>query len=202
MINAIPKSKKNKRCQLHSLDTHKPKPLGYVSSKLNSVLFICKLTFGFIFASSEWKIKCAWFQGKLDGCVGADVTGVQGRSGRHWQCRSPRDPRDILAKTQVIVSVIIASFNVYVFSHIKEINKYTVYIYPCRFCTDCKNKVLRAYNILVGELDSSKEKGYCAALYEGLCCCPHERHIHVYCETDFIAHLLDRAEPEFCGAYE
>ncbi|XP_072503034.1 gametogenetin-binding protein 2 isoform X6 [Notamacropus eugenii] len=32
MIDAIPKSKKNKRCQLHSLDTHKPKPLGEGSS--------------------------------------------------------------------------------------------------------------------------------------------------------------------------
>lgn len=71
-----------------------------------------------------------------------------------------------------------------------------------RFCTDCKNKVLRAYNILVGDLDCSKEKGYCAALYEGLRCCPHERHIHVCCETDFIAHLLGRAEPEFAGGYE
>lgn len=71
-----------------------------------------------------------------------------------------------------------------------------------RFCTDCKNKVLRAYNILVGEVDCNKEKGYCAALYEGLCCCPHERHIHVCCETDFIAHLLGRAEPEFSGGYE
>lgn len=71
-----------------------------------------------------------------------------------------------------------------------------------RFCTDCKNKVLRAYNILIGELDCSKEKGYCAALYEGLRCCPHERHIHVCCETDFIAHLLGRAEPEFAGGYE
>ena len=71
-----------------------------------------------------------------------------------------------------------------------------------RFCTDCKNKVLRAYNILAGELDCTKEKGYCAALYEGLCCCPHERHIHVCCETDFIAHLLGRAEPEFSGGYE
>lgn len=29
MIDGIPKSKKNKRCQLHSLDTHKPKPLGW-----------------------------------------------------------------------------------------------------------------------------------------------------------------------------
>lgn len=76
------------------------------------------------------------------------------------------------------------------------------YLRKHRFCTDCKNKVLRAYNILVGELDCSKEKGYCAALYEGLCCCPHERHIHVCCETDFIAHLLGRAEPEFAGGYE
>ncbi|KAK0136463.1 Gametogenetin-binding protein 2 [Merluccius polli] len=32
MIDAIPKSKKNKRCQLHSLDTHKPKPLGQLDS--------------------------------------------------------------------------------------------------------------------------------------------------------------------------
>uniref|UniRef100_A0AAQ6AH65 Gametogenetin-binding protein 2 n=1 Tax=Amphiprion ocellaris TaxID=80972 RepID=A0AAQ6AH65_AMPOC len=76
------------------------------------------------------------------------------------------------------------------------------YLRKHRFCTDCKNKVLRAYNILVGEVDCSKEKGYCAALYEGLCCCPHERHIHVCCETDFIAHLLGRAEPEFAGGYE
>lgn len=28
VIDAIPKSKKNKRCQLHSLDNHKLKPLG------------------------------------------------------------------------------------------------------------------------------------------------------------------------------
>ncbi|KAK0136462.1 Gametogenetin-binding protein 2 [Merluccius polli] len=76
------------------------------------------------------------------------------------------------------------------------------YLRKHRFCTDCKNKVLRAYNILVGELDCTKEKGYCAALYEGLCCCPHERHVHVCCETDFIAHLLGRAEPEFSGGYE
>ncbi|KAG7240946.1 hypothetical protein INR49_026174 [Caranx melampygus] len=46
-----------------------------------------------------------------------------------------------------------------------------------------------------------KRKGT-VPLYEGLCCCPHERHIHVCCETDFIAHLLGRAEPEFAGGYE
>lgn len=81
-------------------------------------------------------------------------------------------------------------------------NSRLVFSVVIRFCTDCKNKVLRAYNILVGELDCSKEKGYSAALYEGLRCCPHERHIHVCSETDFIAHLLGRAEPEFAGGYE
>lgn len=136
MINAIPKSKKNKRCQLHSLDTHKPKPLG-----------------------GSWM----------------DV----------WELMS-QECRD----------------EVVVIDNAGLLETLETYLRKHRFCTDCKNKVLRAYNILVGELDSSKEKGYCAALYEGLCCCPHERHIHVYCETDFIAHLLDRAEPEFCGSYE
>lgn len=86
-----------------------------------------------------------------------------------------------------IITQVVLNFEVFLFN---------------RFCTDCKNKVLRAYNILIGELDCSKEKGYCAALYEGLRCCPHERHIHVCCETDFIAHLLGRAEPEFAGGYE
>ncbi|XP_026185042.1 gametogenetin-binding protein 2 [Mastacembelus armatus] len=136
MIDAIPKSKKNKRCQLHSLDTHKPKPLG-----------------------GSWM----------------DV----------WELMS-QECRD-----EVVVidsACLLETLETYLCKH--------------RFCTDCKNKVLRAYNILVGELDSSKEKGYCAALYEGLCCCPHEGHIHVCCETDFIAHLLGRAEPEFAGGYE
>uniref|UniRef100_A0A3Q3JUY2 Gametogenetin-binding protein 2 n=1 Tax=Monopterus albus TaxID=43700 RepID=A0A3Q3JUY2_MONAL len=136
MIDAIPKSKKNKRCQLHSLDTHKPKPLG-----------------------GSW----------------IDV----------WEQMS-QECRD-----EVVVidsACLLETLETYLRKH--------------RFCTDCKNKVLRAYNILVGDLDCSKEKGYCAALYEGLCCCPHERHIHVCCETDFIAHLLGRAEPEFAGGYE
>ncbi|XP_037543955.1 gametogenetin-binding protein 2 [Nematolebias whitei] len=135
-IDAIPKSKKNKRCQLHSLDTHKPKPLG-----------------------GSWM----------------DV----------WELMS-QECRDEV--------VLIDSASL--------LETLEAYLRKHRFCTDCKNKVLRAYNILVGEVESSEEKGYCAALYEGLCCCPHERHIHVCCETDFIAHLLGRAEPEFSGAYE
>ncbi|XP_056097149.1 gametogenetin-binding protein 2 isoform X3 [Rhinichthys klamathensis goyatoka] len=136
IIDSIPKSKKNKRCQLHSLDTHKPKPLG-----------------------GSWM----------------DV----------WELMS-QDCRDEVVL--IDSSSLLETLETYLRKH--------------RFCTDCKNKVLRAYNILVGDLDCSKEKGYCASLYEGLRCCPHERHIHVCCETDFIAHLLGRAEPEFAGGYE
>ncbi|XP_075876262.1 gametogenetin-binding protein 2 [Nelusetta ayraudi] len=136
MINGIPKSKKNKRCQLHSLDTHKPKPLG-----------------------GSWM----------------DV----------WEVLSQECRDEVVL---IDSACLLETLETYLRKH--------------RFCTDCKNKVMRAYNILVGELDSSKERGYCAALYEGLCCCPHERHIHVCCETDFIAHLLGRAEPEFAGGYE
>ncbi|CAN9501611.1 unnamed protein product [Ophioblennius macclurei] len=136
MIDAIPKSKKNKRCQLHSLDTHKPKPLG-----------------------GSWM----------------DVLELMSP-----ECRD-----------EVVVidsACLLETLETYLRKH--------------RFCTDCKSKVLRAYNILVGEVDSSKEKGYYAALYEGLCCCPHERHIHVWSDTEFLAQLLSRAEPEFAGGYE
>ncbi|ETE63435.1 Gametogenetin-binding protein 2 [Ophiophagus hannah] len=110
MIDAIPKSKKNKRCQLHSLDTHKPKPLG--------------------------------------GCW-MDI----------WELMS-QECRD---------EVVLIDSN-------------------------CLLETLETYL-----RKHSKEKGYCATLYEGLRCCPHEHHIHVCCETDFIAHLLGRAEPEFAG---
>ncbi|XP_020341625.1 gametogenetin-binding protein 2 isoform X2 [Oncorhynchus kisutch] len=136
MIDAIPKSKKNKRCQLHSLDTHKPKPLGG-----------------------------SWME--------------------VWE-RMSQECRDEVVL--IDSACLLETLETYLRKH--------------RFCTDCKNKSLRAYNILVGELDSTKEKGYCAALYEGIRCCPHERHVHVCCETDFIAHLLGRAEPEFTGGYE
>lgn len=48
------------------------------------------------------------------------------------------------------------------------------YLRKHKFCSDCKMKVIRAFNILTGELDPSKDKGYCPALYDGLeCCCTH-----------------------------
>ncbi|RMX58980.1 hypothetical protein pdam_00021832, partial [Pocillopora damicornis] len=70
-----------------------------------------------------------------------------------------------------------------------------------RFCTECKSKVLRAYSILAGDLDGPSEKGYCATLYDGLKSCPQDRHVHVLCDTDYIAHLIGRAEPELAGGY-
>ncbi|XP_039363203.1 gametogenetin-binding protein 2 isoform X2 [Mauremys reevesii] len=175
MIDAIPKSKKNKRCQLHSLDTHKPKPLGEGS---NSTISTEKL--GADKKNSEdnrKESKCRItfhygpFQGAARGCW-MDV----------WELMSQECRDEVVL---IDSSCLLETLETYLRKH--------------RFCTDCKNKVLRAYNILIGELDCSKEKGYCAALYEGLRCCPHERHIHVCCETDFIAHLLGRAEPEFAG---
>eukprot|EP00794_Sanderia_malayensis_P014367 gene14367-15865_t len=73
------------------------------------------------------------------------------------------------------------------------------YLRKHRFCSECKSKVIKAYNILAGDIEGDTEKGYCATLYEGLKSCPKERHIHVLCDTDYIAHLIDRAEPELAG---
>eukprot|EP00062_Callorhinchus_milii_P011746 gi/632957994/ref/XP_007894786.1/ PREDICTED: gametogenetin-binding protein 2 isoform X4 [Callorhinchus milii] len=176
MIDAIPKSKKNKRCQLHSLDTHKPKPLGEGNSgsgNAERALGSDKKNNG----ESKKEVRCSIlfhfgpFQPPHRGCW-MDV----------WELMSQECRDEVVL---IDSSCLLETLETYLRKH--------------RFCTDCKNKVLRAYNILIGELDCSKEKGYCAALYEGLRCCPHERHIHVCCETDFIAHLLGRAEPEFAG---
>ncbi|XP_033628175.1 gametogenetin-binding protein 2-like [Asterias rubens] len=73
------------------------------------------------------------------------------------------------------------------------------YLRKHRFCGECKTKVMRAYSILVGEVQPCEEKSYCSALYEGIRCCPLEKHIHLLCETDFIGRLIARAEPELNG---
>lgn len=132
VVESIPKSKKNKRCNLHSLDTHKSRTLG------------------------------CW----LDA----------------WDALSEpcRDKVLIVDMNQLLTTV-------------------DSYLDKHKFCSECKSKVLLAYTILIGEQDSATEKGYCAALYENLRCCPKERHIHVLNDTDFIAHLLEKAEPEFLG---
>ncbi|XP_071946625.1 gametogenetin-binding protein 2-like [Antedon mediterranea] len=76
------------------------------------------------------------------------------------------------------------------------------YLRKHRFCTECKSKVTRAFNILIGEIEPSKEKGYCAHIYDGLRSCPLQKHIHLLCETNFIHKLIMRAEPEMSGVRE
>uniref|UniRef100_A0A673Y478 Gametogenetin-binding protein 2 n=1 Tax=Salmo trutta TaxID=8032 RepID=A0A673Y478_SALTR len=175
MIDAIPKSKNNKRCQLHSLDTHKPKPLGGEGSvdkelglekdKDGGAKRDRRCNVAFHFGPFQYPSRGSWM----------DV----------WELMSQECRDEVVL---IDSACLLETLETYLRKH--------------RFCTDCKNKVLRAYNILVGELDCTKEKGYCATLYEGIRCCPHERHVHVCCETNFIAHLLGRAEPEFNGGYE
>ncbi|PFX23903.1 gametogenetin-binding protein 2-like [Stylophora pistillata] len=132
MVDSIPKGRRNRRCPLHSLETHKSRPSG------------------------------SWI----------DV----------WDLLS-QECRDevVLIDSDALLDTL------------------ENYLRKHRFCTECKSKVLRAYSILAGDLDGPSEKGYCAALYDGLKSCPQERHVHVLCDTDYIAHLIGRAEPELAG---
>lgn len=132
MVGAIPTCRRNRRCPLHSLETHKSRPSG------------------------------SWI----------DV----------WDLLS-QECRDevVLIDSDALLDTL------------------ENYLRKHRFCTECKSKVLKAYSILAGDLDGPSEKGYCAALYDGLKSCPQERHVHVLCDTDYIAHLIGRAEPELAG---
>ncbi|KAK0060550.1 gametogenetin-binding protein 2 [Biomphalaria pfeifferi] len=132
VVESISKGKKNKRCNLHSLETHKSRTLG------------CWLD--------------AW---------------------------------DALSET--------CREKVLVIDMKRLLNTVDSYLDKHKFCGECKSKVMLAYNILIGEVDSTTEKGYCAALYENLRCCAKEKHVHVLNDTEFIAHLLEKAEPEFLG---
>lgn len=60
-------------------------------------------------------------------------------------------------------------------------------------------KVLRAYQLLVEEKEPQKEKGYVGALYSGIKRCLLDKHLHLQTKTDYIAHLIARAEPELLG---
>ncbi|VVC96931.1 gametogenetin-binding protein 2-like [Leptidea sinapis] len=73
------------------------------------------------------------------------------------------------------------------------------YLRKHRFCADCKTKVLRAYQLLVEEKEPQKEKGYVGALYGGIKRCLLDKHLHLQAKTDYIAHLIARAEPELMG---
>lgn len=85
------------------------------------------------------------------------------------------------------------------------------YLRKHRFCTECRSKVLQAYSLLVADGDvpvppdgiaqptAEELKGYQKALYSGIDFCPEEKHLHVKNETDFVAQLITRAEPELNG---
>lgn len=60
-------------------------------------------------------------------------------------------------------------------------------------------QVLRAYHLLVDEKEPQKEKGYVGALYSGIKRCLLDKHLHLQAKTDYIAHLIARAEPELLG---
>ncbi|XP_068239484.1 gametogenetin-binding protein 2-like isoform X3 [Palaemon carinicauda] len=78
------------------------------------------------------------------------------------------------------------------------------YLRKHRFCQECKNKVHRAFDILVGHttIDPAKEKGYVASLYSGIRRCEAKRHIHVPADSDYVSHIITRAEPELQGRRE
>ena len=96
-----------------------------------------------------------------------------------------------------------------------------------RFCGDCKLKVIRAFNALIGELDPAKEKGFNASLYNGIQHCvggdtgcsycaaadrvnpsggggqPRKttnKHLRLSCDKQFLMNLILKAEPEIYGS--
>ncbi|CAB3371759.1 Hypothetical predicted protein [Cloeon dipterum] len=86
------------------------------------------------------------------------------------------------------------------------------YLRKHRFCTECRNKVLQAYSLLVADGDTpvppdgiaqptaEELKGYQKGLYDGIEYCSDEKHLHIKCSTDFVSQLINRAEPELNGS--
>ncbi|CAF4827248.1 unnamed protein product [Rotaria sp. Silwood1] len=72
------------------------------------------------------------------------------------------------------------------------------YLHKHKFCSECKLKVLEAYDILLDNTDNKHrdKKGYCPALYEGLRSCTNDKHIHIDSNKVFIGNLIARAESE------
>nr|XP_026690872.1 gametogenetin-binding protein 2 [Ciona intestinalis] len=83
------------------------------------------------------------------------------------------------------------------------------YLKKHRFCTECKAKVHRAFQILTGEVDYRKEPGFSSAIYQGLKTCnatttsddssTESKHIHVCCDRSYIVHMLMQANAEMEG---
>ncbi|KAJ7375094.1 Gametoproteintin-binding protein 2 [Desmophyllum pertusum] len=124
MVESIPKCRRNRRCPLHSLETHKSRPSG------------------------------SWI----------DV----------WDLLS-QECRDevVLIDSDALLDTLENYLRKHRFSEL--------------------------YSILAGDLDGPSEKVIVQLCMIGLKSCPQERHIHVLCDTDYIAHLIGRAEPELAG---
>lgn len=74
------------------------------------------------------------------------------------------------------------------------------YLKKHKFCSDCRTKVEKAYNLLVNESNPSKETGYVASLYAGITKkCIANKHIHLLTDLDYIDTLIRKAEPELNG---
>ncbi|CAF3689708.1 unnamed protein product [Adineta steineri] len=72
------------------------------------------------------------------------------------------------------------------------------YLRKHKFCSECKLKVLEAYDLLMDNTDykHQEQKGFCSALYEGLRACTNDKHIHVDPNKEFLSNLISRAELE------
>lgn len=68
-----------------------------------------------------------------------------------------------------------------------------------RFCGECRTKVLLASNLLTKEREPAKEKGYVASLYAGIKRCLTESHVHLPINTEYIATIIGKAQPELMG---
>lgn len=64
-----------------------------------------------------------------------------------------------------------------------------------RFCSECKLKVLEAYDFLLDRKTCDK-KGFSSSLYEGLRLCSNDKHIHIQSDREFLTNLISRAESE------
>ncbi|GAB6028734.1 Gametoproteintin-binding protein 2 [Chamberlinius hualienensis] len=132
-VESIPKTRKNRRCLLHSLDSQKVRPAG------------------------NW----------------LDV----------WEQMSKECQQEVVIIEEHVLSETVET-----------------YLRKHRFCAECKSKVQQAFKLLTQEADSTNEKGFVASLYSGVSYCHSERHIHVTCDTNFVANLMSRAEPELRGS--
>jgi len=75
------------------------------------------------------------------------------------------------------------------------------YLHKHKFCSECKLRVLEAYDLLLDEHERKiyERKGFCPSLYDGLRSCSNNKHIHIELKRNFLRNLINRAESEIQG---